>query len=164
MMFSGEKTVDIKLSDRKIPPYNKIRNGDMLYIKESSGPVIGRILIPKVTYYEIFDPMQILGILLTIQDQVGLDDKEHVTRMFERVAGKRYVTLFELSEPEPLEIPIYIEKYDRRVWIANYHLPIDLKLAYGLDPTISDESGMEFSSEGSNVPYESEKTTGLEKF
>lgn len=163
MMFSGEKTIDIKLSDRRIPPYNAINDGDMLYVKESSGPVVGRILIPKVTYHEISDPMQILDILLTIQDRVGLDNEEHAQRMFERVSGKRYVTLFELAEPEALERPIRIEKYDRRVWVANYNLPIDLRLAYGLDPMITDEIGMEVVSEDDDEPNEGENTTGFGK-
>ncbi len=136
MMFSAEKTIDIKLSDRRIPPYNAINVGDMLYIKESSGPVVGRILIPKVTYHEISDPMEILDILLAIQHRVGLDDEDHARRMFERVAGKRYVTLFELAEPEALQAPVFIEKHDRRVWVANYTLPIDLRLAFKLDPFI----------------------------
>jgi|GEM_PF-3405849 len=163
MMFSGEKTIDIKLSDRRIPPYNAINDGDMLYVKESSGPVVGRILIPKVTYHVITNPMQILDILLTIQDSVGLDNEEHAKRMFERVAGKRYVTLFELAEPEALERPIRIEKYDRRVWVANYNLPINLRLAYGLDPMITDELGMEVVSDDYNEQDEGENTTGLGK-
>lgn len=164
MMFNGEKTIDIKLSDRRIAPYNAIKDGDMLYVKESGGPVVGRILIPKVTYHEISNPMQILDILLTIQDRVGLDDEEHARRMFERVSGKRYITLFELTEPEALARPIRIEKYDRRVWIANYNLPIDLKLAYGLDPMFTGEMDTEMISDDEDELDEGENTTGLGKF
>lgn len=133
MMFDGIKTVDIKLSNRRVAPFNAVSPGDMLYIKESSGPVVGRIQIPKVSYFEIKDPMQILDLLMEIREPVGLDDEEHATRMFEKVQDKKYVTIFELAQPEPLLHPIRVEKFDRRVWVANYSLPLELRLAYGID-------------------------------
>jgi predicted transcriptional regulator len=134
MMFDGIKTVDIKLSNRKVAPFNAINSNDILYIKESSGPVVGRIRIPKVSYYEINDPVQILDILIQIRGPVGLEDDEHVTRMFQKVCDKRYVTVFELENPEPLLLPIRINKFDRRVWIQNYTPSMELKLAYGIEP------------------------------
>lgn len=134
MIFDGTKTVDIKLSYKRIAPYNKVTPGDIMYIKESSGPVVGRVKIISAKSYEIEDTLELLDLLLSIQPRVGLRDEAHAREMFEKVQDKKYVTVMELAEPEKLPKGIRIEKFDRRVWIADYKLPIDLALAFGLEP------------------------------
>jgi len=129
-MLNGAKTVDIKLSTRKIAPYNRIKSGDIMYIKESSGPIVGRVKMPWVDYYEISDQDEILKILLDIQDSVGLDDEAHALRMFERVRHKRYVTVFGLADPEKLGRPIKIAKSDRRVWVPGFVVNDELAFAF----------------------------------
>ena len=133
MMLEGVKTVDIKLSTRRIPPWQRINFGDWLYLKESSGPVVGRCLIPNVTYYEL-EPgsTQLLEILLDIQDQVGLMDEKHAHKMFEEKMHMKYASVFTLAEPEVLEQPIHIEKSDRMTWVADYNLPMELRMAFGV--------------------------------
>ena len=136
MMLEGAKTVDIKLSTRRIAPWQKITLGDYLYIKASSGPVVGRCLIPEVSYFELRPgSMELLDVLIDIHDRVGLRDEEHAQRMFEQKMHMKYATVFELDEPEELQLPVDIEKSDRRTWIADYHLPTELRMAFG----ISDE-------------------------
>lgn len=132
-MMDGTKTLDIKWSYNRIAPYNKLNKGDYIYIKETSGPVVGRLNVTEVKFMEIFHPDQILDIFLNVMDEIGLDDEEHAKRVTKRMSGKRYATLFKFSNPEPLRYPIRIEKHDRRVWIADYKLPIELKLAYNLE-------------------------------
>ncbi len=137
LMLKGIKPLDIKLSTRRIAPYNYVSAGDSMYIKESSGPVVGRLKIPWVEYHEIKDPDEILYILLDIWKPVGLDSKDHAVSMYEKVAHKKYVTIFGLSDPIILDKPVRIEKSDRRVWVPNFSPGIDLKLAFGDD--ISEE-------------------------
>lgn len=131
LMLDGIKTLDIKWSFNKIAPFNKLNKDDHIYIKEASGPVVGRIKVTEVQNIEIFHPDQILDIFLNVIEEIGLDDEDHAKRVAKKMSGKRYATLFKFTNPEPLKFPIRIEKHDRRVWVANYNLPIDLKLAYG---------------------------------
>jgi len=128
MMLDGQKTVDIKLANRRSATYGKLQPGDCVYIKESSGPVVGRVTIPHVKYYALqTGSSQLLDILLEIQERVGLKDEEHARRMFEQNNYRKYATVFELADP------IRIEKNNMLTWVSNYQLPFELKLAFGID-------------------------------
>lgn len=131
MILDGEKTVDIKLANRQVAPYRKISPGDFMYIKESSGPVVGRVTIPHVKYYELKSgSSDLLDILLEIQERVGLRDKEHAYRMFENNSYRKYATVFELTNPIELSNPVRIEKANMSTWVPNYQLPFELKFAF----------------------------------
>lgn len=145
LMLSGNKTVDIKLYTKRIPPWQLISAGDIMYIKETSGPVVGRVLIPKVSYYEITNPEQTLGILLSIWREVGLDSEEHALNMYEKVWDRRYVTVFHLAEPVTLQKPVSIEKRDRRVWVPYYRPPLEVLLSFGENPESVYREGKETS-------------------
>ncbi len=132
LMMNGEKTLDIKWSYNRIAPYKKLNAGDYIYIKETGGPVVGRIPVTEVEFLEIIHPDQIRDIFLNVMEEIGMVDEAHVERVTKRMSGKRYATLFKFGTPEPLKLPVKIEKRDRRVWIADYNLPVELKLAYGI--------------------------------
>lgn len=124
LMLSGEKTVDIKLSNRRITPYKKILPNDILLIKESSGPIVGAC---KIEWVEDIDfgktKEKLFPILMKYWKQLGLRDEEHVFRMYEKTNHNRFVTLFALSNPIEFATPVWIEKHDRRAWISNYRPP-----------------------------------------
>lgn len=144
MMFSGKKTVDIKLSYRKIAPYKKIETNDWIYIKVTGGPVVGRIQVSDVEYYDIDNSIEILEILKKIRIPVGLMTKERVLSMYEKVKYKRYVTVFTIKNPQLLELPIKIFKRDRRVWIPDYKLTGELKFAYEFESEPSEQDFFTF--------------------
>ena len=127
LMLSGEKTVDIKLSTRRIPPYQCIAPNDQLLIKESSGPLVGTCRIPWVKNFDLYEGRNdLFTILMEYWKSLGLRDEDHVMRMFEKTNHNRYVTVFGLLEPIVFEEPFWIEKHDRRVWIADYRPPFEI--------------------------------------
>lgn len=121
LMLNGVKTVDVKLYYNRIAPYGYVKAGDMMYIKVSSGPIVGRVRIPQVKYYEISNHRDIFNILLDIQDRVGLENREAAQRMYEKTKSARYVTVFEIDKPERAAHPYRILKSDRRVWVPNFY-------------------------------------------
>ena len=150
MMLDGSKTVDIKLANRRIAPYGYIKPGDFMYIKESSGPVVGRVMIPQVHYYEL-EPgsPELLDILLVIQERVGLRDEEHAHRMFENNSYRKYATVFELADPIELPNPVRIEKNNMFTWVPDYHVPLELRMAFGIGDEVYGEFDEPTDEEGS---------------
>jgi hypothetical protein len=167
-MLKGQKTLDIKFSYRRVAPYGYVTPGDYMYIKEASGPVVGRCLLSEVSYVDVSNPLQILDTLVSTYQDLGLRDEAHAERVFQKMQDKRYMTIFRLAEPEELSRPIYIEKNDRRVWVPNYQLPFELKLAYGIDPmfqqegTVVDEQLFENELENPEDQVDSESDDGSE--
>jgi len=149
MMLSGDKSTEIKLGYRRVAPFGKLTAGDYMYIKEASGPVVGRVLIPEVKDY-VLDPgsPELLEILPRIQETVGLRDAEHAHAMFEKNQYKRYATVFSLAKPEQLEHPVRIYKNNMSTWIANYELPVELQFAFGIsDAEMKKESKRDRANE-----------------
>ncbi len=130
MMLLGTKTVDVKLSYRKMAPYKKLAEGDVVYIKESAGPIVGRFTINKVKDVEIINPNQILDMLFDIRDEVGLETDEAVLKMYNKVMYKKYMTIFWFENPEKLVPPIKIIKSDRRVWVPDYNIPDEIYYSF----------------------------------
>ncbi|MBI2357110.1 hypothetical protein HYV12_03625 [Candidatus Dojkabacteria bacterium] len=129
LMINGKKTVDIKLSTRRLPPFHKMKAGDTFLIKESSGPIVGVGKIEWVEYYEIeVGKEDLLEILLDIWEQVGLESEDHAVRMFQKTRHNRYITVFGLEKVVKLPNPVWIEKRDRRSWISDYKPSLDFNL------------------------------------
>lgn len=127
LMLDGSKTVDIKLATRRIPPYQSITPNDELLIKESSGPIVGACKIPWVKNFDLQSGgNDLFAILMEYWEPLGLRDEEHVLRMFEKTNFNRYATVFGLAEPVTFQRPVWIEKHDRRVWVADYKPPFEV--------------------------------------
>lgn len=49
-LVSGEKTVEFRASERRIAPWEKVHEGDRLWMKQSGGPVVAVGFVEKVEY------------------------------------------------------------------------------------------------------------------
>jgi len=135
MMLNGEKTIDIKLSTQKIAPYEKLHKNDWIYLKESGGPVVGRVQVAEVENIdlEMKEPQHLFNILSKIIKEVGLKDESHAKNMYEKKKHCRYVCLFKLKNPQRIQNSVKIYKNDRRVWVPDYKLPLELEVLFGSD-------------------------------
>jgi len=131
MILDGSKTVDIKLSSRRIAPYQKITPQDQIFLKESSGPVVGRVTVAKVEYFVFTDPYEMLEVLMRIQEAVGIRDEAHVQRMWQQKNHLRYGTVFWMEKSIRFEPPVPIIKFDRNSWISNWGVPVEIEKAQG---------------------------------
>jgi hypothetical protein len=122
MMLEKIKTADIKISERRTIPYNHLTVGDYIFLKESGGPVRGCIKVRSVNNLFIENPEDLLNLLMTSWKKLGVEDETKVLPWYEKVVGKKYVTIFDLEEPFTLANPIFIHKRDRRSWVSNYIL------------------------------------------
>lgn len=108
-VFEGKKTIESRFSLHKIPPYEKVQPGDMIFMK--AGPIVGYF---TATWVEYFDLQQYP--IKDIQQQYGeaiCEDDE----FWKAKTTKRYVTLIGISDVHKTQ-PTIIEKRDRRAWIT----------------------------------------------
>jgi hypothetical protein len=110
LVFSGRKTIEARFSRNRRPPFGKIREGDIILIKEVSGPICGLALAKRAWFYDLaVEPLD--RIRARYGHTICADEVFWNSR---RKAA--YATLIELAEPAPIE-PLWCKKRDRRSWV-----------------------------------------------
>ncbi|MFN7160865.1 MAG: ASCH domain-containing protein [Candidatus Gracilibacteria bacterium] len=111
LIFSGTKTLESRLSKHRSPPYQKVSPGDIILLKESSGPLKGFCTVKNVVY---------LGPLTTQEMHMTVDQYSKdlcLTEDFKREKKEsRYISLFELENITSVHLVSIIKK-DPRSWI-----------------------------------------------
>ncbi len=110
-ILEGRKTVESRFSSRRYAPYQKVQVGDILFLKRSSGPVVGLCEVTSVWFYrlapESWDNIKReFSQELCIQDPSFWETKRHAS----------YATLMRIGHVLPIK-PIKFPKYDRRGWV-----------------------------------------------
>lgn len=88
-ILQGKKAVDVRSSNRKLPPFGTISTGDLVYIKPPGKDIIGQFKVKRVIFYE--DPEA--ASKFTTEISIG--------------ESSRYITF-----------PIKIPKKDLRGWVV----------------------------------------------
>jgi hypothetical protein len=78
---------------------------DIIYLKESSGPVRGRIKVESVVDAEVKDPEEIMQFLAPRYKELGIKDEDHL-------------------------LPVRVFKRDMRNWVSDYEVPEELFVAF----------------------------------
>lgn len=119
-MLHGEKKLGCKFRKNKTVPFQKLRNGDYLYLKESSGPIRGRVRVTDVQNKELTDPEEIMDFLVAHSQEIGITSDEQLMEIWKLNADKRYLCSWTMEAPKSIEPSVSIQKHDRRAWITNY--------------------------------------------
>jgi hypothetical protein len=110
-VLDGKKTVESRFGIHRRPPFGHVREGDILLLKRSGGPVTGICLVGQVWFYEL-DPKswrkikQEFSISLCAQDP----DFWHQRR------AASFATLMLIKDVRAVT-PFDIPKKDRRGWV-----------------------------------------------
>ncbi len=111
-IFRGEKVVEGRFTEHRILPFGQVTRGDEIYLKQASGPVVGRAYVENVLYFEGLTGEMIGKLRREYKSELGVDDQ------FWRDKSKaRYATLIFLKKPQRFVAPLLIKKRDRRSWI-----------------------------------------------
>lgn len=130
MMLNGKKTIDSKFTYRRTAPYGRLNKGDAIYLKESSGPVRGRVIVDNVFSGELRSSDDVMDYLAPHQKKLGIKDEKHLLEFWEKHAEKRYVCQWSMIKPERPDNPIRITKHDMRSWVVDFALPENVLLAF----------------------------------
>lgn len=118
-ILRGEKRFGLKFTTNRTAPYQKLKDGDVLYLKESSGPLFGRVKVNDVTNTEITDPEMVMDFLSKHATELNLSE-EHLMHLWRFNQSKKYLCYWRMENPESTHHPVAVHKADRRVWVAGY--------------------------------------------
>ena len=111
LVLSGEKTIESRFSRNRCAPYGEIGDGDIILLKEVSGPIRGLALARQIWCYDLgAEPLD--RIRHRFGAGIGGDDNFWALR-----ADALYATLIELDAPASI-LPVRCDKRDRRGWVS----------------------------------------------
>lgn len=98
MVLSGEKTIESRWSMHRVAPYNKVKKGDLILLKETGKDVTAKARVGKVEYFEL-TPQKVEEIRLLYGKQIGTDKFKD----WGSTLNKRYCTLIWLKDVERID-------------------------------------------------------------
>lgn len=110
-ILRGEKTVEVRLSQDKIPPYGQVKKEDEILLKAASGRILGRVSVENVLYYDNLDPEKIARLRKEYYTEVGMPED-----FWNKKAN--FVSLIFLRKPKRFLTPLKSKKKDRRGWMV----------------------------------------------
>jgi len=112
LVFEGKKKIESRFSRNKIGPYDKIKKGDVVILKESGGPVTGIFVAGEVKFFNNLNK--------AVVDKIETEYGEQICTSYDKDFWKsrdkaNYASLIEVKKIKKL--PVYkSEKKDRSGW------------------------------------------------
>ena len=103
MVISGTKTIESRWGMNRCAPFNKIKVGDIIYIKQTGKPVTAKAVAKKVKFYNL-TPEIVEDIRAKYGKFIGTDKFED----WQSTLNKKYCTLIWLTKVEkisPMDVP-----------------------------------------------------------
>ncbi len=110
-IIEGKKTVESRFSSIRCAPYLRVRPGDAILLKHSSGPINGICIVESVWSYEL-DP-ESWAEVKQFADALCATDPTFWTER----EGASYATLMRVKNVKELS-PLRFKKRDRRGWVV----------------------------------------------
>ena len=111
-ILTGEKKIEVRLSQSKILPYGAIAKDDEIFLKNSGGKIIGRVYVDNCLYYDKINSEVFEQIKKQYQQSSGMDEK-----FWSRHQKAHFATIIFLKNPREFLTPVIFKKRDRRAWL-----------------------------------------------
>lgn len=109
-ILTGKKIIESRFSQRKIPPFNQVFVGDIVYMKPPGKEIIGQFRVKKVICYQGLDPADLNKIFKDYGPKIGPWEVKEKTA---------YASLIFIGDSERfITSPIKISKKDQRGWVV----------------------------------------------
>ena len=112
LIIKKEKRIDARFSKNKTSPYKKVKSGDIIYLKETGGLIVGEAIVNHVRYFNELNKKKIKRIITKFNQGLKIKNDFMMSKL-----ESKYLTLIFLGEITKYDDPIKIEKRDRRGWI-----------------------------------------------
>jgi len=112
MILTGRKRIELRLHKTRRPAFGRVRAGDRLFLKVSSGPVCATATAEQVKSFESLTPEKILEIKRLYNHDIGGSDEYWQDRM-----DCKFCLLIWLGDVKTIE-PVRIDKKDWRAWVV----------------------------------------------
>jgi hypothetical protein len=110
-LLSGQKSIESRFSQHFTVPHGKVRSGDLLFFKVSSGPIEAVAQASEVLSFGPLEEGAAKKLMEQFQDELALEDDFVRTKQ-----NSRYATLVRLSSILPTNVRV--NKTDRRAWVV----------------------------------------------
>lgn len=128
LIFKNVKTIESRFSINRIRPFGTIKEGDVVVIKITSGPICGCFIARNIRYFSKLGSSAISK----LNDQYGKDILWNYDPGFlEDKVSSKFLTLMDITELKVIP-PIEISKKDRISWLL---------LRDGLNNTLFEKNG-----------------------
>jgi predicted transcriptional regulator len=118
-VISGEKTVEIRFSKKKISPFGEISAGDLVYMKPPGEELTGQFEVKKVISLEVIEESDWIWIKTQFSEKMSLGSPTEAKNYFKLHQGSKYATIMFISKVEQfITSPIRIIKRDLRGWLV----------------------------------------------
>ncbi len=111
MILSGEKTIESRWSLNRVAPFERVKAGDVIWLKETSKDITARAIVKKVKFYNLTKE-KADEIKSKYGKEIGTDKFED----WERYRNKKYLTLIWLKDIQKIE-PITAPKSHGAGWL-----------------------------------------------
>lgn len=111
LLLNGHKTIESRFSINRIAPFEDVSTGDVLSLKEQSGPVVGLCVVEHTAFYELDPPTWRL-----LRDQFARPLCAENDDFWAARERARYATLMSVVHAHWID-PVRVEKRDRRGWV-----------------------------------------------
>jgi len=118
-IIEGEKIIESRFSKNRYPPYGVIKEGDIIFLKQSSQEIKALCLAKKISFYGPLRRGQAKNIMLS--NIVELCVKKE---FIELKKDSKFATLIWLGNIKEIN-PLIINKHDRRAWIVFNYINFD---------------------------------------
>lgn len=110
--LAGTKTIECRLARIKAPPFGRVRPGDVVWLKQTSGPVRGVARAADVRCFEHVTEERLEAIRTTYGAAIGAPASFWVHN-----GEQLRCTLVFLADVRPVE-PFTLPKRDQRAWVV----------------------------------------------
>lgn len=107
-ILSGKKTIESRWYVNRISPWNKIKQGETVWFKNSGEKVTLKAKVSKLLQFDVLTPNKIVEILKLYGKGIGFEENKY-KEFAENSINKHYCILVFLSNPEQIE-PFSINK------------------------------------------------------
>lgn len=111
-ILEGKKLLESRFCIKKALPYEKIKKGDEIYLKESGGLIKGRVEVDNVLFFENLTPEKMGKLRKEYGKDLTVDDA-----FWKRYGKSKYASLIFLRNPQRFLSSVKFNKKDRRAWV-----------------------------------------------
>lgn len=112
-ILAGKKTVEGRFSLSQIPPFQKVKKGDIILLKQSGGKIIGQAEVDNVLFFDKLDGEKIGKLRKEYSQEMMMPDE-----FWQRKQTARYGSIIFLKSSRKYLTPLDYKKTDRRPWVV----------------------------------------------
>jgi hypothetical protein len=112
-ILEGKKTLESRFSVNRTAPYCQVRDGDILLLKRSGGPIVGICCITHA-WFHVLDPKTWNSLQSQYAQALCISDPA----FWQEKQKANYASLMQVRHVRPITPTISFVKSDRRGWLA----------------------------------------------